>query len=150
MFKIMFHSAGKSTFAASLLAQLLACPATSPDTGPWDEGPSASPPIRISFDDYEFDKEQWDAQSYKISRERALSAVQLALVERRGCAGDAVVVVDDTMHLRSMRRQMYAIARDNGFMTLVVWVKVSLRTLWRTSPRPLSPCSPSRWPSAFM
>jgi tRNA uridine 5-carbamoylmethylation protein Kti12 len=37
-----------------------------------------------------------------------------------------IIIVDDIMYLRSMRRQVYVLARESGIPVLVVWVRTEL------------------------
>ena len=37
-----------------------------------------------------------------------------------------MIIVDDIMYLRSMRRELYVITRDQGIPLVTVWIKASL------------------------
>ena len=39
-----------------------------------------------------------------------------------------ITIVDDIMHLRSMRREVYVIARDRGVPVITVWINTDIET----------------------
>lgn len=80
----------------------------------------------VAYDDYREDHPQHrdaqgrsDTDAYGALRRRARAAVAAAL-RQRGSVG--VVVVDDTMHLASMRRSMYRLARDGAREVKRCWL----------------------------
>jgi tRNA uridine 5-carbamoylmethylation protein Kti12 len=79
----------------------------------------------ISFDDYETDKTNWDAQSYHETRERALAVFRSHLESIASVGG---LVLDDTFHLKSMRRFIYVLCRDQGIELVVIHVATNLET----------------------
>lgn len=87
---------------------------------------------RISFDDYEIDKSDWNESSYFEGRKRGLNAVRMALMEISNEHGlgdmNSILIVDDLNYLKSMRRELYALARDHLWSCLTIYVRVKLET----------------------
>jgi tRNA uridine 5-carbamoylmethylation protein Kti12 len=77
---------------------------------------------RISFDDYELSKAQWNENSFHLGRENALDALNGLL------SASNIVIVDDIMYLRSMRKRVYALGRIANCMSICIHLKVSLET----------------------
>lgn len=74
----------------------------------------------------------WDETTFQSSRNTNLERVT-EYINRiaRNCENDCdtlpeVVVVDDLMYLRSMRREIYVLGRDRNVPILVVWVKTDI------------------------
>lgn len=85
----------------------------------------------VSFDD--FVTEDWNQTSFKEGREKGLSILSnLVQAFNEKPASDAittVIIVDDIMYLKSMRRKVYVVARDNNCPLITVLVDAELRTI---------------------
>lgn len=105
----------------------------------------------LAFDDIQISMEEWNETSFKESRQRGLECLQGMLAEKQSRQdqqdqhdqhdqpADKIVIVDDIMYLHSMRREIYTIARDNGYILLIVCVKAELDVcLSRNSLRPVN------------
>jgi len=79
----------------------------------------------VSFDDFELPKREWNESSFKRGRESSLNAAKKAMDSTNDCES-AVLVVDDVMHLRSMRREVYVAARDREYMMVVLYLSIPL------------------------
>lgn len=77
----------------------------------------------ISFDDFETSKEFWDDASFHLNRQAALAAFNkcLHLSDRLD-----VIIVDDTMHLKSMRKKITSLTKACRAFNLVLCVQVDL------------------------
>lgn len=85
----------------------------------------------------------WDETSFKRSRAQTLQILNdtLSSLEDKDTVSSTlareVVIVDDIMHLRSMRRQVYQIARDHEVPLLTLWINTCNDTARaRNSQRP--------------
>jgi nucleoside-triphosphatase THEP1 len=58
----------------------------------------------------------FDADAWRLGRQRALYAVQQALLSS-GSTGPEVIVVDDVFELRGMRREIQRLARDGASLS---------------------------------
>jgi tRNA uridine 5-carbamoylmethylation protein Kti12 len=91
----------------------------------------------IHFDDYIEDKSVWNDSSYRRGRDRALSKLTERIQSNQTEAsldnaavstgtktykGAHAIIVDDLNYLRSMRREIYALGRDNYWSTVILWV----------------------------
>lgn len=90
----------------------------------------------ISFDDYQVNPSSvtWDDKTYRISRHNALTALKERLIEMNHSSIDAttmnphsVIIVDDVNHLKSMRREIYVIAREQNSSVVMIWMRVELQ-----------------------
>ena len=99
----------------------------------------------ISFDDHEISKSEWNERSFAVGRNNGLSNIKELLLNIENNKEEEkhnnVIIIDDTMHLKSMRREIYTITRDNSSSTsfLIVSLKenISLETvLSRNASRP--------------
>jgi len=106
--------AGKSTVAAEFVRQYR-------ETG-------ACAVELLSFDDQQLDQSDWDETTFRSARSASLLAVEELLSRRCTSGGGKVVVVDDIMYLKSMRREVYVLGRKRGVPVVVVSVVVSLPT----------------------
>jgi len=72
----------------------------------------------ISFDDYEIDRDSWNEESFALSRRAGIERISSAL---NACHAD-IIVIDDIMFYRSMRRKIYQLARDHmaGYLTVYI------------------------------
>lgn len=73
----------------------------------------------------------WDEKSFGVQRKQNLDAVASHAEELQSSTVDSFpgyVVIDDIMYLRSMRRQVYVIARDNHLPIICVHVDTPLST----------------------
>ena len=77
----------------------------------------------------------WDENSFKILRNGNLKRIEEeqarifdVQADQRSGSMPGILVVDDIMYLRSMRREVYVIARDHSVPFISVWVKASLET----------------------
>lgn len=93
---------------------------------------------------------EWDASSFQEGRKRAIAVVasefsnaiimhtEAVQIEKSSTlhhpdhhttaklsGKQSIVIVDDIMYLRSMRREIYVLARDRDIPLLVVWVNTS-------------------------
>jgi len=86
---------------------------------------------RISFDDLESFIE-WNHSSFKMIRQENLCILEKLMSPeirtKLSKTTPSLVVVDDIMYLRSMRRQVYVLARNMGIPMLTVSVSVGLDT----------------------
>lgn len=90
----------------------------------------------ICFDDHgpshsgeggEGEAEGFDPLAWKEARNEAVSRVESELASRPEAGGGRkLVVADDNMHLRSMRRQVYLLARDHGADFAVLHIDAEL------------------------
>jgi tRNA uridine 5-carbamoylmethylation protein Kti12 len=97
----------------------------------------------IHFDNYEEDREAWGKGSFQSGRNHALAQLLSMLSGVRDAEGLAchkqepsndhcdhpkavLAIVDDIMYLRSMRREVYVIAREHRCHHLVVYVDTDL------------------------
>ena len=80
----------------------------------------------LCFDDFEVDRSLWDAQSFEISRVKALQALDEQLLREGKESRRGIVIVDDVMFFRSMRRKVYQLARDRRFAYLPLFVDIPL------------------------
>jgi tRNA uridine 5-carbamoylmethylation protein Kti12 len=78
--------------------------------------PSAS---IVSFDDFPTSHSTSDLA---VDRDEALTRVRSCVA----CKSNSLVVVDDVMYYRSMRREVYCIARDAGWAYLQVYFPIDL------------------------
>ena len=91
----------------------------------------------ISYDEESLDRSVWNGTSYKLSRNRGISALQRALKSNNSNA--KLIIVDDTMHLRSMRREVYVTAREEGHSIICIHVSINIElALSRNDQRPES------------
>lgn len=87
---------------------------------------------RVEFDsEYEALSEGLvlDGTTFKLLRDRSQAKIVDAILGESGSSASAgcdVIVVDDIMYLRSMRREVYALSRDNGSVLLCVNVSCPL------------------------
>jgi hypothetical protein len=63
---------------------------------------------------------EWDGHTFRAGRAAALQQLEQQLEHNR------LVVVDDTMHLRSMRREVYALGRARGVPVVIIWLRAPL------------------------
>jgi len=63
---------------------------------------------------------EWDGLTFRAGRAAALQQLEQQLEHNR------LVVVDDTKHLRSMRREVYALGRARGVPVVVIWLRAPL------------------------
>lgn len=92
--------------------------------------PTDSSPIVVS-------QLMWNEQSFHTIRDLSLKKIEEAIEGSEEECHKRVIIVDDLMYLRSMRRQVYQLARDRGCPMLVVWVQTSSSVAWeRNSLRP--------------
>ena len=84
----------------------------------------------------------WDESSFKKLRKDSLERIRaIAHTFPFATANDSdefpgLILVDDIMYLRSMRREVYVIARDSNIPIIVVWVNTPLEVaLERNSQR---------------
>ncbi len=75
-------------------------------------------------------KVQWDNESFHLIRYNALLHLMGLLSSCQdspddSCDNPHVVIVDDLMYLRSMRRQVYVICRDCNVKLLTIFVDTS-------------------------
>lgn len=84
----------------------------------------------------------WDESSFKRLRRCNLDAVKdivdslpvSTTTESNGFPG--LILVDDIMYLRSMRREVYVVAREKNIPIIVVWINTPLEVaLQRNSQR---------------
>jgi tRNA uridine 5-carbamoylmethylation protein Kti12 len=73
---------------------------------------------------------EWDETTFQSSRVSSLQQLA-AYIDGVAATQDStrtppLVVVDDLMYLRSMRREVYVLCRDRGAPLLVVWLKTDL------------------------
>lgn len=84
----------------------------------------------ISFDDYEISKNEWNGSTFGIGRQKALNKVKTLLQKHNNNVNNVnnVIIVDDIMHLKSMRREVYTITRDysNNASFLIVSLKENM------------------------
>lgn len=73
---------------------------------------------------------EWDAESFHAIRDLSLKKVEEAVDTTYEEILKQVIIVDDLMYLRSMRRQVYQLARNSGCPLLVVWVQTSPSVAW--------------------
>ena len=95
--------AGKSTLAQHLL-----------------RAASHSSAALVCFDAFQAPAAEWDGLTFRVGRAAALQHLEQQLEQNQ------VVVVDDTMHLRSMRREVYALGRARGVPVVVIWLRAPL------------------------
>jgi len=95
--------AGKSTLAQHLL-----------------RAASHSSAALVCFDAFQAPAAEWDELTFHVGRAAALQHLEQQLEQNQ------VVVVDDTMHLRSMRREVYALGRARGVPVVVIWLRAPL------------------------
>ena len=91
--------------------------------------------VLVAFDDHLAAEADWDETTFGAARSASLRAVEAALADE----SVTVVVVDDIMHLKSMRRQVYVLGRQRNVPVVVVTSNVELstalaRNALRTSP----------------
>lgn len=87
----------------------------------------------VSFDDYEIHVEEWDSESFMMSRVAGMSALEKQLKEQKY----RLLIVDDIMFYSSMRRKVYQLARKYGASYSVIHVEVPLAVAMdRNSIRP--------------
>ena len=69
----------------------------------------------------------WDATSFKSIRAQGLKKLAHQLEAYNNGAGlNRIIIVDDTMHHRSMRREVFVITRDHNVPLLTVWIQTDL------------------------
>ena len=114
------------------------------------------PNARIRFDEYEKKeyekldddentthlkvmKKKFEPESWKRARDACFRAVRDALDDaddgNEGGASGALVILDDTMHYKSMRREAYRYAREFRAAFIVVHVDVSEEECWMRNSR---------------
>ena len=113
------------------------------------------PNARIRFDEYEKKeyekldtsentthlkvmKKKFEPESWKRARDACFRAVRDALDDAgddEGAAQGALVILDDTMHYKSMRREAYRYAREFRAAFIVVHVDVSEEECWMRNSR---------------
>ena len=122
---------GKSTLARRLEAHLQGLPAVTP--------------ARVCFDeDYQPEgfgepgSGEYDPAAWKEGRERALSRLDRELGSAPDGTGTRkLVIADDNMHLRSMRREVYLLAREHRADLVILYLDVGLDVaLERNASRP--------------
>ncbi len=84
----------------------------------------------VTFDDWlyaETDTDSFSPEAWRRSREGAFSKV-ISLVEHAQREGsvDTLIVADDNMHYRSMRYELFQLARDRGLAFMQLYVSCSL------------------------
>jgi tRNA uridine 5-carbamoylmethylation protein Kti12 len=81
----------------------------------------------ISFDAYVDEECDWNENTFKQYRELALHDINQIFTEKnRSKDFDTVLIIDDNMYLKSMRREVYVMARDNNTKLLCIWIDSSL------------------------
>ena len=98
--------AGKSSFASRLAQHFNGCRV-------------------IYFDSYVDAECVWSENTFKQYRELALNDVNQILTESNR-PKESVLIIDDIMYLKSMRREIYVLARDNCAKLLCIWIDCSL------------------------
>ncbi|QDZ17999.1 seryl-tRNA(Sec) kinase [Chloropicon primus] len=97
-------------------------------------------PEWICFDDFCEEGGQYDPETWREGRREALAKVarEAAAAATPTTEGrHKLVVVDDNMHLRSMRREIYLVARKHGAALAVLHVNTELpEALERNAKRP--------------
>lgn len=94
----------------------------------------------VSFDNFERNKDDWNEVSFKESRSYALENVNLIFKENSSIASpiQSVVIIDDIMYLRSMRKKIYTMCKlydyDSNFLVVYLDVPLSI-SLERNSSR---------------
>lgn len=73
---------------------------------------------------------QWDAHSFHAVRSLGLASLREAIVEARADVQrkEHVIIVDDNMHRKSMRREVYVVARDEQVASMLVYCNASRET----------------------
>ena len=79
----------------------------------------------ISFDSYVGAECVWNENTFKQYREFALNDVNRVLTDSNR-PKDSVLIIDDNMYMKSMRREIYVIARDSSAKLLCIWIDCSL------------------------
>ncbi len=75
----------------------------------------------------------WDENSFRLARSKGIGCIQEIVASLQAQevyqSNDHIsfIVVDDNMHLRSMRREIYVIARNYGLPHLTVFVDVPIQ-----------------------
>lgn len=77
----------------------------------------------LHFDDFEVDRAEWKEGTFKQSRQAALAEFSNCLEK-----GDAYIILDDIMYLRSMRHQIYTLTQQHDVPLIVFHLDVNLET----------------------
>jgi tRNA uridine 5-carbamoylmethylation protein Kti12 len=78
-----------------------------------------------------FSSGDWNESTFHTFRQQNMHTVathieSVATTIRNREETPSVVIIDDLMYLRSMRREIYVMARDHHVPLLVVWVKADI------------------------
>ncbi|KAK9805006.1 hypothetical protein WJX73_000675 [Symbiochloris irregularis] len=95
--------------------------------------------VHIPFDDYGSELEtDFSPDAWKAGRQQAFKAVAAVLTKHVGQPGHGcMVLVDDNMHLRSMRKDVWHLARQHRAAFVQLYLPCSLdQALQRNSRRP--------------
>jgi tRNA uridine 5-carbamoylmethylation protein Kti12 len=77
---------------------------------------------------------QWDENSFHVIRSRGLDELKDSVNSREEemISTPSLIIVDDNMYLRSMRREVYRIVRDasNPAALCVIWINTPITIAW--------------------
>ena len=79
----------------------------------------------VSFDERQAEPSQWDDSTFKSARSASLQELEQRLDT---LGSESVVVVDDIMYLKSMRREVYVLGRMRCVPVVVITVSTELST----------------------
>lgn len=79
----------------------------------------------VSYDERQAEPSQWDDSTFKSARSASLQELEQRLDT---LGSDSVVVVDDIMYLKSMRREVYVLGRKRCVPVVVITVSTELST----------------------
>lgn len=84
----------------------------------------------FSYDAHEIRKDLWNERTFKDSRFRAQKEVERVIdgLLQLGRHSKSLVLIDDIMYLRSMRKQIFILAKRKSIVMSILWLNAPLDT----------------------